>query len=181
MKITMEMFFLFALGLNVAFLGSVRKHLSFSNENIFVCVCVISVKLFIEIRFLYFWAVVTLLNWFRSPIVHAWSYCDGVNSPSPSPPHVYLAPKEASLGKRCYPSERQRKLLNFCLSIIQPSDFPLGCSTTDYKEPGGELSHEKVQHVYKTRTIALAGSLLLFRLWTKRKNFDPNKYHHQSS
>ena len=48
MKITMEMFFLFALGLNVAFLGSVRKHLSFSNENIFICVCVISVKLFID-------------------------------------------------------------------------------------------------------------------------------------
>ena len=139
MKITMEMFFLFALGLNVAFLGSVRKHLSFSNENIYVCVCVcvISVKLFIDkndlkdARFLYFWAVVTLLNWFRSPIVHAWSYCDGVNSPSPSPPHVCLAPKEASLGKRCYPSERQRKLLNFWVSIIQPSDFPLGCSTTD--------------------------------------------------
>ena len=33
----------------------------------------------------------------------------------------------------CYPSARQRKLLNFQLreSIIQPCDFPLGCSTTD--------------------------------------------------
>ena len=66
MEITMETFFLFALGLNIAFLSSVRKHLSLSNENVFacvcvcVCVCVIFVKLFINknakkgARFLYF-------------------------------------------------------------------------------------------------------------------------------
>ena len=44
MEITMETFFLFALGLNIAFLSSVRKHLSLSNENIFVCVCVCNIR-----------------------------------------------------------------------------------------------------------------------------------------